>query len=88
MSKQQQIRYDRSNDQIEVASIHPDDLQSAQSQIVTCLKGMDIVFMGMFGTLYLDSKLSDEDILMINLSMSGNYEIVADNQGLSATIYE
>lgn len=87
MSKQKKIRYDRNNDQIEVASVHPDDLQSAQLQIVTCLKGMGVKFMGMFGTIYLDDKLTDEDILMINLSITGNYELVADNRGLNNNIY-
>jgi hypothetical protein len=87
MSKQKKIRYDRSNWLIEVASIHPDDIGSAQTQIANGLRGLGVKYMGMFGTIFLESNLTDEDILVINLSITGNYELVADNSGLVNGIF-
>ena len=85
MKKQKIINYDRNNDQLEVASVHPNLLQEALKEITSCLKGLDIKYMGMFGTVYLEEKLSDDDVLMINLTLSDGYKIVTEGNNRSKT---
>jgi len=85
MRKQKIINYDRDNDQIEVASVHPDFFKEALKEITGCLKGLDIKYMGMFGTVYLEGKLSDDDVLMINLTINDGYKVVTQGNNRSKT---
>tara|TARA_B100000929_G_C15503335_1_gene418055 strand:- start:119 stop:385 length:267 start_codon:yes stop_codon:yes gene_type:complete len=83
MKRQIKIFYDRQNDVIEAGAIHPDDLKDALKEIVSCLKGMNVGVMGMFGSLFLDRDLSDEDLLLINLTISDDYKVVTGSPGVN-----
>ena len=82
--KPKKIYYNRDDDVIEVSSLHPDDIQPASKEIASCLKGLDIHYMGLFGVIYLERKLSEDDLLMINLSLSEKFKIVSERGGRSS----
>lgn len=86
MQRQVKIYYDRSNDVIEAGAVHPDDLKEALKEIVSCLKGMEVGVMGMFGSLFLDRDLSEEDLLLINLTISDKYKLVTGSPGRNRII--
>jgi hypothetical protein len=78
MKKQKKISYIRKDDVIETGSIHPDEVQGALKELASCLKGLDIEFISLFGTFYISKHLSDDEILMINLTIDDDYKIVAE----------
>lgn len=85
--KPKKINYDSENDVIEVSALHPDDVMAASKEIASCLKGLDIHYMGLFGTIYLEQKLSEDDILMINLSLSEKFKVVSNRGGCSRIMH-
>ena len=88
MKKQKHILYNRKYNSIEAGAIHPDQVKHALKELAACLKGLNISYIGMFGTLYLDGVLSSDDILVVNLSLPEEYKLVESDRGNSSYTLE